>query len=139
MRVVIDTNVLVAALRSRNGAAFAIVSMIPSPKFELAVSQPLYLEYKEVLLRDTVKPPGIADRDIEDFIDRILLHSETRDIHFLWRPHLRDVNDEMLLEVAVAYQAEYIVTYNIRDFAGVELFGIECITPRDVLRLIGEL
>jgi predicted nucleic acid-binding protein len=110
--------------------------MPPSDKFQLAVSQALYLEYKEVLMRPEIRPPGTSEADVEGFIDRILLYSETRDIHFSWRPTLRDPDDEMVLEVAVSYQAEYIVTYNIKDFVGVELFGIECIRPNDFLKLV---
>lgn len=136
MRVVFDTNVLVSALRSRQGASYALVSMIPSDKFELAISQPLYTEYREVLVRPETKPAGITDADIEGFVDRILLFSETRDIHFLWRPFLRDSDDEMILELAVSFQAEYIVTYNTKDFAGCELFGIEPIKPGDFLKLV---
>ncbi len=136
IRVVFDTNVLVSALRSNRGASFALVTMIPSAKFELAISQPLYSEYREVLSRPEVRPPGVSEVDIEEFIDRILLFAETRDIHFSWRPFLRDADDEMILEVAVSFQAEYIVTYNVKDFAGTELFGIVCIEPADFLELV---
>jgi putative PIN family toxin of toxin-antitoxin system len=139
MRVVFDTNVLVAALRSKTGAAFELVSMIPSPKFELALSLPLYMEYRDVLLRPNVKPIGVSDSDIEDFIDNILTNAKTRNIHYLWRHSLRDENDEMLLEIAVASQAEYIVTFNVRDFANIEFFGIECIRPGNFLNLVRNL
>src|SRR5690606_6425948 len=132
------TNVLVSALRSRSGASFAIVAMIPERIFTIAISQPLYLEYRDVLLRPENRPPGITERDVEDFIDHILLHAETRDIHFLWRPALSDTADEMVLDVAVAFQADFVVTYNKKDFRGLELFGIECVAPGEFLRLVGD-
>lgn len=136
MRVILDTNVLVAALRSRLGASFQIVSMLPSDKFQIALSLPLYLEYRDVLLRPELIPPGVTESDVSDFIENILSNSETRDIHYLWRPTLRDTNDEMLLDLAVAAQADYIVTFNIRDFINLELFGIQAILPSKFLLLI---
>lgn len=139
MRVVFDTNVLVAAARSRTGSAFELVSMLPSRKFNLVLSLPLYMEYLDVLFRPHVRPPGVADADIMDFVENILAHSETRDIYYLWRHSLRDSKDDMILELAVASQAEYIVTFNIKDFANIELFGIESVRPRDFLDLVRNL
>ncbi|MGH9947033.1 MAG: PIN domain-containing protein [Pyrinomonadaceae bacterium] len=69
MKVVFDTNVLVAALRSRFGASYRLISQLPSDKFQISLSLPLYMEYKEVLLRPDVKPPGVLDSDIIEFID----------------------------------------------------------------------
>lgn len=134
MRVVFDTNVLVAALRSRAGASFALISMIRSELFAPALSLPLYLEYVDVLHRADIKPDNVTDPEITDFIDNILIHSETRDIHFLWRQSLPDPKDDMVLELAVAAQAEYIVTFNVRDFVTIELFGIEAISPSEFLK-----
>jgi len=139
MKVVFDTNVLVAATRSKNGASFKLISMLPSEKFQLALSLPLYMEYLDVLLRPEVKPANVAERDITDFVDNILVHSETNNIYFLWRHSLGDRKDDMVLELAVASQAEYIVTFNIKDFANIELFGIEAIRPSEFLRLVEEL
>ena len=136
MRVVIDTNVLVAALRSRLGASFQIVSSVPSDKFQVLVSLPLYFEYCDVLLRPELIPVGVTESDVSDFIENILSNSETRDIHYLWRPTLRDANDEMLLDLAVAGGAEYIVTFNTKDFVNLELFGIEAILPFKFLGMI---
>src|ERR1043166_5896579 len=115
LRVVFDTNVLAAALRSRSGASFQLVSLLSSAKFELALSLPLYMEYLDVLQRPSVKPTGVSDADILDFIDEILLKARTQNIYFLWRPWLRDEKDAMILELAVASQADYIVTFNVRD------------------------
>lgn len=60
-------------------------------------------------------------------------------IYFLWRPTLSDPNDELILELAVSAQCEYIVTHNIRDFKGVEQFGVKAITPKEFLQIIGEV
>lgn len=139
MKVVLDTNVLVAALRSRQGASFALVSMIPSQLFTPAFSLPLYLECVAVLHRPIVRPAGMTDDEIKDFIDHILINSETKDIHFLWRQSLPDPKDDMVLELAVAAQAEYIITFNIRDFANIELLGVDAVTPAEFLEKLRKL
>ncbi len=133
MRVVLDTNILVAAVRSRSGASYRLISLLGSNQFELALSPPLYMEYRDVLGRSGVRPQGTTDQDIQDFVEHVLTHAEVRNVHFLWRHLLRDRKDEMVLELAVAAQADYIVTFNIRDFANIELFGIEAITPAEFL------
>ncbi len=139
MRVVFDTNVLAAALRSKNGASFALISMLPSPKFELAVSIPLYLEYLDVLMRPEVKPSNISNADVLGFIRKMLDYSHKQSIYFRWRPWLKDPNDDMILELAIASQSSYIVTFNLKDFQNIELFGIEAISPSDFLEIVRKL
>ena len=136
MRVVFDTNVLVAALRSQRGASYALVSSLPSPQFELALSQPLYNEYLDVLLRPTVKPSGISEADITDFVREITGAAHRQNIYFLWRPWLKDPKDDMILELAVAAQCSHIVTFNLKDFANIELFGIEAVAPADFYAIV---
>ncbi len=127
IRVVLDTNVMVAALRSNRGASFQIVRRVgPEAAFLPIVSVPLVLEYEMALKRGTV----FAEDDIEQFLDYLCQVSERRQIHFLWRPFLRDPGDEMVLEVAVEGRADTIVTHNVRDFTGVEeTFGIRILRP----------
>ena len=139
LRVIFDTNVLAAALRSKRGASFALVSLLPSTKFELAVSLPLYLEYLDVLTRTEIKPAGISDADISNFVGEITRYAQTQNIYFLWRPWLRDEKDDMILELAIASQADYIVTFNLKDFQNIEIFGVEAISPADFLTLVKNL
>ncbi len=139
LRVIFGTNVLAAALRSKGGASFALISTLPSPKFELALSLPLYMEYLDVLMRPNIKPAGISNAEILDFINEILLNSKTNDIYFLWRPWLKDAKDDMILELAIASNAEYIITFNIKDFRNIELFGIEAVRPKDFLELVRKI
>lgn len=103
MRVVFDTNVLAAALRSKRGASYALISMLPSAKFELAVSVPLYLEYLDVLMRPDLKPNGISDIEVLDFAREILGYSHKQGIHFRWRPWLKDPSDDMILELQTEF------------------------------------
>lgn len=135
-RVVIDTNVMVAALRSRRGASFQLVSLIGAGKFEISVSVPLVLEYEDALLRHASQP--ITKRDVGDLLDYVCSVADHQTIFYLWRPQLRDPKDDLVLEVAVAAGCDGIVTFNRRDFAGVEQFGLHAMTPGEFLRQIGE-
>jgi putative PIN family toxin of toxin-antitoxin system len=137
-RVVLDTNVLVSALRSRKGASFKVVSLIDKGLFQLSISVPLVLEYESAVKRIS-KLVGLKYSDIDDIVDYICQVAEHRDIYYLWRPFLKDPKDDMVLEVAVESESDYIVTHNVRDFAGIEQFGLETITPRQLLERIGEI
>ncbi len=137
MKVVIDTNVFVASLRSRRGASFKLVSLLPSDKFSIAISVPLVFEYEDAIKR--LESTDIREQDIGDFVDfvcKIGLHQE---IFFLWRPFLPDPTDDHVLEVAVAAGCDAIVTYNKRDFKGIEKFGLRILDPRELLSEIGVL
>ena len=117
-RVVIDANVIISGLRSRKGASFRILEMIGSAQFEITLSVPLALEHEEVAKRQS---EGLG-----------LTH-----IHFLWRPVLRDIEDDHVLELAVEAGCALIVTHNVRDFAGSEAFGITAIRPGEFLSRMG--
>ena len=137
-QVVLDTNILFAALRSRRGAAFRLVSFLRTGPFEINVSVPLILEYEEVLLqhRHTF---GLTATDIADFLDFVCTKANLHEVFFLWRPTLDDPDDEMILELAVKARCRYIVTYNTRNFRGAERFGIEIVTPKVFLEILEAL
>ena len=129
----LDTNVLVAAMRSRRGASFQLVSRISEGTFEIAVSVSLVLEYESVLLRHA-SASSMSDRDIRDLLDYVCDIGTWQEIFFLWRPHLRDPDDDLILELAVAAGCDAIVTHNVRDFAGAEQLGIRVFTPGTFLQ-----
>ena len=135
MRVVFDTNVLVAAARSQKGASFALIRMLPSDKFQISISNALYFGYLDVLLRPEIKPPG-DDAEMIAAIDAITESAFHQDIFFRWRPWLNDRGDDFVLELAIASQSNFIVTFNINDFGKIGLFGIEAITPSDFLEFV---
>ena len=137
-RIVVDTSVLVAGLRSRRGAAFRLLREIGKTHFEIALSVPLVLEYEDVLLR-YADDMGLATDDIDALLDYFCRVGHLQRIFFLWRPLLPDPKDDLVLEVAVAAECEAVVTYNLRDFAGAERFGIQVLEPGPFLRSIGEL
>lgn len=138
VQVVLDTNVLVAALRSARGASFRLVSRLETAEFEINLSVPLLVEHESVLQRKRSEF-GLSEADIGDFLDYLCGVARLHEIHFLWRPFLPDPKDEMVLEVAVKARCRYIVTYNIRDFRGVERFGIEAVTARQLLDRLEEV
>jgi putative PIN family toxin of toxin-antitoxin system len=135
-RVVLDTNVLVSALRSRNGASYRLISLLGDPQWQPAVSVALILEYEEVAKREASRL-GLADWVVESIVDMMCQLGSQHAIRFRLRPALRDPDDEFLLELAVASQAGFIITYNTRDFRGSDAYGIRVVTPAEFLRTIG--
>ena len=137
-RVILDTNVLVAGLRSSRGASYRLLKLLGRGKFEVCISVPLVLEYESAAKRIS-RSVGLRHSDIDDILDYICVVAEHRRIHFLWRPFLRDPSDDMVLELAVESASNYIITHNISDFAGIRQLGVEALTPGEFLRQIGEL
>ena len=136
MKIVLDTSVLVAAARSRQGASFALVSSLPSPHFELALSVSLYTEWQAVLTRPEHLPPGLQTQEVLAYLRYLTSIAHLQDVYYLWRPFLRDPNDDMVLECAVASGSQYLVTHNIHDFQRVGELGVTPITPAAFLALL---
>jgi putative PIN family toxin of toxin-antitoxin system len=129
--VVLDTSVLVAAWRSRTGASFALLEELRDESFRIALSVPLVVEYEAVLLRHTHPPRHRSD--VTALLDYLCLVGVQQQVFFLWRPLLRDPNDDMVAEVAVASQAEAIITHNVKDFDAVVKFGVRVLSPGEFL------
>ncbi|PKM37224.1 MAG: putative toxin-antitoxin system toxin component, PIN family [Gammaproteobacteria bacterium HGW-Gammaproteobacteria-10] len=137
LRIVIDTNLIIAALRSRRGASFKLLSLIDAGLFRVNLSVPLFLEYEAVAKREQHRFT-LDDQDIEDILNYIAAVSDKREIFFLWRPYLKDPKDDLVLEVAVESASQFIITHNLRDFAGIEKFNLQAITPQQLLKQLGE-
>jgi len=135
-RVVLDTNVLVAAIRSRRGASFRLLALLGEGRFRCVLSVPLVLEY-EAAMKRIANRVGMKHSDVEDLLDYICRVGEHREIYYLWRPYLQDPSDEMILELAVESACGTIVTHNVRDFEGVERLGVRVVRPVDFLRSLG--
>ncbi len=134
LSVVLDTNVIDSALRSQRGASFEVVRRIGGSSFEIHLSVPLALEYESVLLRHQ-DDLGLTRHQVLAFVDYLCGVAGLHDIHFLWRPMLRDSNDEMVAELAVKAGADYLVTHNARDFGPLgDRFAVEVVTPGAFLR-----
>ena len=134
-RVVLDTNVLVAAARSRNGTSFALLGALRLKRFSLLASVPLFLEYEAVLKRPEQLAAGHRTEAMVDaFLDALALRIEPVHMFYLWRPQLRDAADEMVLETALNGRADALVTFNVGDFAAAEKFALPVLTPAAFLQ-----
>lgn len=134
--IALDTSVLLAGLQSRRGASFKVLSLIGTGAFRLALSVPLALEYEEAAKRGA-RRLGLSYKDVDDVVEYLCRVADRRKIFFLWRPFLRDPDDDLVLELAVEAGCAYIVTHNLRDFEGVERFGLRAVTPKSFLDIIG--
>jgi len=129
--VVLDTSVLVAGWRSRTGASFALLEHLRDGSFDIAVSVPLVLEYEAVLLRHLTA--GRRKVDVVALVDYLCSVGHKQSIFFLWRPLLRDANDDMVAETAIASRASAIVTHDLGDFGAVARFGVRVLSPAQFL------
>jgi putative PIN family toxin of toxin-antitoxin system len=138
MRIVLDTNVVVAGVRSRTGASNPLLIAGFRGRFRWCCSVPLFYEYEDVLNRaEFLLDAGITRAEIGRFLDSIARTVEAVEVHFRWRPQLNDPADEMVLEAAINAKAA-VVTHNLRDFATTPArFGIEVLAPGEALRRIG--
>jgi putative PIN family toxin of toxin-antitoxin system len=136
-RIVIDTNILVSGLRSKRGMSYRLLSFLGSRLYRPVVTVPLVVEYEKSLCDPRTVVPFSAV-DIGKYLNYVCSVSDCRKVHFLWRPFLRDPNDDMVLEAAVSGRCEYIVTFNLQDFKDIGKFGIAAITPGDFLKEKGK-
>ena len=136
MRIVLDTSVIVAALRTRSGAGNAVLRLVAQRRVTILATPPLFLEYEEVLKRAEQRlAHGLTPEAVDEFLAELAALIEPVELHFQWRPQGRDPNDEMVLEAAINGQADVMVTYNLADFAGIaERFRIEVMHPADLLK-----
>jgi predicted nucleic acid-binding protein len=130
MDIVLDTNVLFSAMRSSLGASYGLLRKIDHASLRLHLSTPLVLEYESVLKRNAL----LDKADVDAVVDYLCHIAEKHGIFYLWRPILQDPQDDHILELAVKANA-MIVTWNLKDFRPAsEKFGLEVITPRELLK-----
>lgn len=131
-----DTNVLFAGLYSASGASFRVLQLVAENRLRLVISTPLLFEYEDVLKRNRTMLQ-LTEAEIEAVLDNLCGFSRHQKVYFLWRPYLPDPKDDLVLELTVAADVKTIVTHNLKDFAGVDKFAVEAITPKTLLeRLI---
>ncbi len=135
MKVVLDTNVIVAALRSGSGASNALLRALYARQLEAVASVPMMLEYEEVLMRSELRQAtGLTVQEVGVFLDGLAVLVTPVTPYFLWRPLLRDPDDEMVLDAAVSGGVEAIVTFNVKDFLPwATQFNMEVLTPAEAL------
>jgi putative PIN family toxin of toxin-antitoxin system len=135
MKVALDTDVIIAARRSRSGASHALLRALRAGQIEAVASVPMILEYEAVLMRPEQRQAmGLSLQEVNAFLDSLAALLTPVVPYFLWRPRLRDPDDEMVLEAAVNSGAEAIVTFNKRDFLpGATQFNLAVLTPAEAL------
>jgi len=131
--IIMDTNVLVAALRSRTGWSRQMLSQVLRAELAAGVSVPLFIEYESVLQRTEQRAAfGLSVDEVDAFLAGLASVLQPIDISFLWRPQLKDPADEMVLEAAVNGQCSHLVTWNLRDFTqAAPRFNLQLATPAD--------
>lgn len=134
-KLVIDTNILVAATRNRSGPSFALMQLVRQARITMCCSPALFLEYEDVLKRpEHLSASGLLSVDVDAILNELAGLVAPVTTHYQWRPQLRDPADEMVLEAAANAQADAIVTYNLRDFQPAKLFGIPVLNPEQAFR-----
>jgi putative PIN family toxin of toxin-antitoxin system len=134
MRVVFDADVLVAALRSRQGASAAWLRAALRREVDMLASVPLMLQYEAIVSRsEHMAAAGLSVAELSELLDAVAAIATPVAVSYLWRPFLRDPDDELVLETAVNGGADLLLTFNERDFAGAERFAVRIIRPGPAL------
>lgn len=137
-RIILDTNVLVSAFTSAEGSSRSVLRGVLQGKWQPLVSLSLFLEYEDVLSRpQTIARCPLPDAEREDLMDAFASRCQMIELHYMWRPNLRDESDNHVFELAVATQDAVLLTWNLRDFASAELRfpHIRVLTPAHWLAL----
>jgi putative PIN family toxin of toxin-antitoxin system len=136
MRAVLDTDVVVAGVISPTGASRQLLLAAADQRFELLASVPLMLEWEAVLKRPEILRAAKGNaQDMDAVLDQLAAVGTPVDLHFLWRPWTKDLDDDMVLETAINGRADVIVTFNVRHFtAAATYFGIAVERPAVFLR-----
>ena len=135
MYAILDTSVLVAGLRSNRGASFQILRAIRAGDIRIAVSVALVLEYESVVMRPGLIPRFTAE-ELHRIVDGLCQLADHQQVFFAWRPFLPDPDDDLVLELAVAASASFVITHNVSDFRGSDSMGVRAITPAITLDFI---
>ena len=132
LKIILDTNVLVAALGGAEGSSRWVLRGALDGRFQPVVSLPLFVEYEDVLKRKDIRARCLLnDAELEDLIDAYASRCEMVELYYAWRPNLRDEGDNHVFELAVAAHNATLITWNLRDFASAELRfpHVRVITP----------
>ena len=135
MRLVLDTDVVIAGMRSPTGASAAILQFVRKGRATLVLSVALALEYEAACFQAEHRlVSSMSEEEIDIFLTAVIAMAEPVATHFLWRPQLRDAGDEMVLEAAVNGRADALVSFNVRDFGSAPArFGIPLLQPRQAV------
>jgi predicted nucleic acid-binding protein len=137
-RVILDTNVILAALRSQAGASYRLLMTVGHPQWQSVVTPALMYQYEDVARRPG-NVPGLSAQDITNILDLIYRESHRQVIWFSWRPASPDPGDDLVLDAAIVGGCDFVVSFNERHLRAARDFGMEVLTPTALLKLIGEI
>jgi len=137
-RLVLDTNVILAAMRSQTGASHRLLLTLGHPHWQSVITPALMYEYEDVARRPG-HTPGLSSQDITNILDLIYLQSDRQLVWFSWRPLSSDPGDDAVLEAAIAGGCDFVVSFNERHLRAARAFGIDILRPAELLRLLGEI
>ena len=136
MKIVIDTSVWISALITKESSARDVLRLVLEDKVTPQMSEALFYEYEEVMKRKKIQ--NLTPLTVEEqntLFYAYLSSAKWNEIYYMWRPNLKDEDDNFVVELAVASGAEYIITYNIKDFKNAELvFKHKVITPEQFIK-----
>ena len=141
MLLTLDTNILYQALKSSAGSSYWILQKVRENKIQVALSVPVFQEYQDVLTREkSLEDFGLYLTDVEKILRYLAYVGKTFNVFFLFRPNLKDENDNMLVELAITSQSDYLVTSNTKDFKNAELKfdQLKIVTPSEFLKKWGK-
>ena len=136
-RVILDANVILAAMRSQTGASHRLLLTMGHPRWQSVITPALMYEYEDVARRPG-NAPELSSQDITNILDQIYQQSHRQLVWFSWRPLSVDPGDDAILEAAIAGACDFVVSFNERHLRAAREFGIEVLRPADLLKLIGE-
>ncbi|MEW6160788.1 MAG: putative toxin-antitoxin system toxin component, PIN family [Verrucomicrobiota bacterium] len=133
MRAVLDTNVLVAGLRSKRGASHELLRLLDQREWTMVLSNTLLTEYQEVLHREQIAL-SYTHEELERLLDGLCLRAEKVHLRSRWWPVLTDADDEAMVHLAVESRTEYLITFNVRHLQPAVEMGVSVVTPAEFLR-----
>lgn len=137
-QIVLDTNVLLAGLRSQRGASYKLLTLLNDKRWQLNLSTTLLFEYEEILKREAAHL-SLTSEETERLLNGLCAIANQRPIFYLWRPVAHDPDDDFLIDLAVEAQADFIISYNQKDLKAAEKLGIIIVTPKEFLQKMGEI
>lgn len=136
MKIVIDTSVWISALITRDSKARELLRLVFQAKLSPQMSESLFREYEDVMRRKKIQdltPLSLLEQN--ELFEAYLSTCKWNEIYYIWRPNLKDENDNFVVELAITSGAEAIITYNIKDFKNAELiFKHKITTPEDFIK-----
>jgi putative PIN family toxin of toxin-antitoxin system len=139
VRAVLDTDVLVAAIRSDAGASRRLLVAALRRQYSMLVSVPLMIQYEAMMTRrEHLEVSGLSGDEVGTILDAVATVADPVRLAFLWRPGLRDPEDDMVLETAVNGRADLLITFNRADFRmAEERFDVAVVSPGQALLRLG--